>query len=261
MAPPFTLLSLDFHFILLLRPGAFPTPFTSVVLLLPLRSSESCQCLSIIMPFLSVVFLLTSVLCGMTGAAPIRHDKRIDQVISASTADWQQACVTSGGSSDQCSSIAVTAFTSLLEEGGVCDQQDSGDQMIDLAKQLGNDSEMIRLAQLFVQQPRNSATKLQVPYCQVAPRNMELNGLFHCQFASSDFTRFSGDQTGNVPLGLNSLNPAGSCPAKTDGPVPDGEELNALTQDPGSPGTTMQPSTTSVAGDPSGSMPSSCPDV
>lgn len=32
--------------------------------------------------------------------------------------------------------------------------------MIDLAKQLGNDPEMIRLAQLFVQQPRNAVSNL-----------------------------------------------------------------------------------------------------
>lgn len=32
--------------------------------------------------------------------------------------------------------------------------------MIDLAKQLNNDPEMIRLAQLFVQQPRNAVRVL-----------------------------------------------------------------------------------------------------
>ena len=157
-----------------------------------------------------------------------------------------------GGTQDKCSGVAVPAFTSLLADGGVCDQQNAADSMIDLAKQLGNDPEMIRLAQLFVQQPRNSVslivqflsrnwrlkgaifqpTKLQVPYCQVAPKNVELNGLFHCQFAGSDFTAFSGDQSGNIPLGLAALNPAGSCPAKPDGPVPDGVQLNTLVHDP-----------------------------
>lgn len=75
---------------------------------------------------------------------------------------------------------------------------------------------------------------LQVPYCQVAPKNAELDGLFHCQFAGSKFPTFSGDQSGNIPLGLSApLNPAGSCPAKPDGPVPDGEQLNTLVHDPG----------------------------
>ncbi|KAF8183656.1 hypothetical protein BJ912DRAFT_976040 [Pholiota molesta] len=54
--------------------------------------------------------------------------------------------------------------------------------MINLAKQFNNDPEMIRLAQIFVQQPRNSPDQAQIPYCQVAPKNPELNGLFHCQF-------------------------------------------------------------------------------
>jgi hypothetical protein len=76
---------------------------------------------------------------------------------------------------------------------------------------------------------------LQVPYCQTAPKNAELNGLFHCQFASSDFTKFSGDQTGNLPLGVSAVTPPGSCPAKTDGPVPDGVQLNTLVTDPGVP--------------------------
>ncbi|TFK66258.1 hypothetical protein BDN72DRAFT_899967 [Pluteus cervinus] len=104
--------------------------------------------------------------------------------------------------------------------------------MIDLAKDLDDDEDMIELAQIFAQQPRNSADKLLVPYCQLAPRNSELNGLFHCQFASSDFTRFSGDQTGNLPLGVQAVTPPGSCPAKTDGPVPDGVQLNTIVTEP-----------------------------
>jgi len=189
------------------------------------------------------------VLFEVTQAAPVQIERRIDQTISDATRLWQQACVAAGGTQDKCSGIAVPAFTSLLEAGGVCDQQNSADSMIDLAKQLGSDPEMIRLAQIFVQQPRNSPTKLQVPYCQVAPKNAELNGLFHCQFAGSDFTQFSGDQTGNVPLGLSALNPAGSCPANPDGPVPDGVQLNSLVQSPiaaGSTITTASPADSSV---------------
>jgi len=124
---------------------------------------------------------------------------------------------------------------SLLAAGDKCDQQNAADAMIDLAKQLNNDAEMIRLAQIFVQQPRNAPDSLQVPYCQKAPKNAELNGLFHCQFAGSKFPTFSGDQTGNLPLGVTAVNPAGSCPAKTDGPVPDGEQLATLVKDPGVP--------------------------
>ncbi|PPQ87231.1 hypothetical protein CVT25_004081 [Psilocybe cyanescens] len=177
------------------------------------------------------VFVLTAINCA--NAAPIQPlERRIDQTISAATKPWQDACIKAGGTQDKCSGVAVPAFTSLLEAGGVCDQQNAADAMIDLAKQLGNDPEMIRLAQIFVQQPRNSPNTQQIPYCQVVPKNEELSGLFHCQFSGSDFTKFSGDQSGNVPLGLTSLTPPGSCPANPEGPVQDGVQLNTLVHDP-----------------------------
>ncbi|KAG6872867.1 hypothetical protein C0995_005855 [Termitomyces sp. Mi166 len=179
---------------------------------------------------ISVVFVL-SALAVLASAVPVQFQKRIAQTIADSTQDWEQACLAAGGG-QQCNPISQVAFTSLLAAGGNCDQQNAADQMIDLAKTLNNDAEMIRLSQIFVQQPRNAPDSLQVPYCQVAPKNAELNGLFHCQFAGSDFTKFSGDQTGNVPLGLSAVSPPGSCPAKPDGPVPDGVQLNTLVTNP-----------------------------
>lgn len=178
------------------------------------------------------IALTAALLFNVAVAVPVALNKRIDQTITDAISPWEQACNTAGGTKDTCSNIGVTAAQTLLEAAGNCDQQNSADAMIDLAKQLNNDAEMIRLAQVFVQQPRNSPSKDQVPYCQVAPKNAELNGLFHCQFAGSDFSTFSGDQTGNVPLGLQSLNPAGSCPANPTGPVPDGEQLNTLVTAP-----------------------------
>jgi hypothetical protein len=103
--------------------------------------------------------------------------------------------------------------------------------MLDLAKTLGSDAEMVRLAQLFAQQPRNAPDSLAVPYCQRAPRNAELAGLYHCQFAGADQAKFSGDQSGNVPLGVEAVSPPGSCPALNK-PVPDGAQLNTLVTDP-----------------------------
>ncbi|KAJ3823163.1 hypothetical protein F5880DRAFT_1507192 [Lentinula raphanica] len=167
----------------------------------------------------------------MVSAVPLQ--KRISQTISESTTAWVAACTAAGGAS-QCNTISQTAFSTLLAAGGNCDQQNAADSMIDLAKTLSNNSEMIRLAQIFAQQPRNAPDSLQVPYCQTAPKNAELNGLFHCQFASSDFTKFSGDQTGNLPLGLSAVNPPGSCPALNT-PVPDGVQLNTLVTSPGVP--------------------------
>jgi hypothetical protein len=198
--------------------------------------------------------LFTAVVAlSVVSAAPL-HVKRIAQVIAESTAAWEQACLAAGGA-QQCNPISQTAFTSLLAAGGNCDQQNAADSMVDLAKQLGNDAEMIRLAQLFVQQPRNAPNKLQVPYCQTAPKNAELNGLFHCQFAGSDFTTFSGDQTGNVPLGLTAVSPPGSCPAKPDGPVPDGVQLNTLVQSPGSAGGAPPPANNGGASPPPAQTP------
>ncbi|KAJ4477445.1 hypothetical protein J3R30DRAFT_3291536 [Lentinula aciculospora] len=178
---------------------------------------------------INILFVLSAAL--MASAAPL--EKRIAQTIADSTTAWVAACTAAGGAG-QCNTISQTAFTTLLAAGGNCDQQNAADSMIDLAKTLNNNPDMIRLAQIFVQQPRNAPDSLQVPYCQTAPKNAELNGLFHCQFASSDFTKFSGDQTGNVPLGLSAVNPPGSCPA-LDTPVPDGVQLNTLVTSPGTP--------------------------
>ncbi|TFK68383.1 hypothetical protein BDN72DRAFT_898171 [Pluteus cervinus] len=169
--------------------------------------------------------LLSASLIAITYASPL--SRRLSQITSDSTAKWEQACLAAGGA-DRCNTLSVKASGTLLAGGGICDQQNAADDMIDLAKDLDDDEDMIGLAQIFAQQPRNSPDKLQVPYCQLAPRNPELNGLFHCQFASSDLTRFSGDQTGNLPLGVEDVTPAGSCPAKTDGPVPDGVQLDTL---------------------------------
>lgn len=87
-------------------------------------------------------------------AAPFLN-KRIAQTISDSTTQWVQACTAAGGA-EQCNPISVTAFTTLLAAAGPCDQQNSADAMVDLAKQLNNDANMIKFAQIFAQQPRNT---------------------------------------------------------------------------------------------------------
>ncbi|KAF9052292.1 hypothetical protein BDZ89DRAFT_1153712 [Hymenopellis radicata] len=163
--------------------------------------------------------------------------KRIAQVIVDSTAKWEKACLAAGGAL-QCNPVSVTAFTTLLAAAGPCEQQDSADAMIDLAKTLNSDANMIKFAQIFAQQPRNTPTSQSVPYCGTAPKNAELNGLFQCQFAGADPTTFVGGlkvgDTGTIPFGLNAaLDPAGSCKANPNGPIADGTQLSDLTQDPG----------------------------
>ena len=103
--------------------------------------------------------------------------KRIAQVIADSTAKWEQACVRSGfisltignstcvmqltaGGGQQCNPVSVAAFSTLLAAPGPCEQQNAADNMIDLAKTLKNNANMIQLTQIFAQQPRNTVRTL-----------------------------------------------------------------------------------------------------
>jgi hypothetical protein len=101
---------------------------------------------------LATTFALT---LSLVSAAPLKLEKRINQVIAESTAKWEQACLAAGGG-QQCNPVSVKAFSTLLAAPGPCEQQNAADDMIDLAKQLNNNAEMIRLTQLFRQQPRNA---------------------------------------------------------------------------------------------------------
>ncbi|KAH9973430.1 hypothetical protein BGW80DRAFT_1437194 [Lactifluus volemus] len=183
-------------------------------------------------------FLLAFSAAGSVTAAPSRFSKRIAQVISQSTSQWQTACDEAGGG-PKCNQLAVTAFSTLLAGAGPCDQQDSADNMMTLAKQL-NSSPMISLTQIFVQQARNSPDSLSVPYCQNAPKNSELNGLFQCQFQGVNPKIFFGNAQvgaqGTIPLGQTApLNPPGSCPAHPSGPIADGTQLVNQVSSPGVP--------------------------
>ncbi|CAE6410966.1 unnamed protein product [Rhizoctonia solani] len=178
---------------------------------------------------------LAALLAVSASALPLH--KRIAQTTIDAVKPWEAACNKAGGGA-QCNNIAVTAAGNLLAAPPACAQQDSADAMITLAKSLNNDAEMIRLAQIFRQQPRNAPDSLASLYCQTAPKNAELNGLFQCQFAGVKQDTFTGNVkaggAGTVPLGGTAPNPAGSCPANPKGPVADGQQLNQLVQDPGS---------------------------
>lgn len=62
------------------------------------------------------------------------------------------------GGGQQCNPLSIAAFSTLLAAPGPCEQQDAADNMIDLGKTLTNNSEVIRLTQIFAQQPRNTAS-------------------------------------------------------------------------------------------------------
>lgn len=87
--------------------------------------------------------------------------------------------------------------------------------MITFGKTLKNNADVISLAQVFAQQPRNAPDSLAVLYCQKAPTNAELNGLFQCQFAGVNEAVFTGNvkvgAEGTIPFGLDApLSPPGS---------------------------------------------------
>ena len=86
----------------------------------------------------------------------------------------------------------------------------------------------------ILQQPNS----LSVPYCQKAPQNSELNGLFQCQFQGDNPTIFTGNvkvgAAGTIPFGQTAiLNPPGSCPANPTGPIADGTQLVDQVSSPG----------------------------
>ncbi|KAH9889043.1 hypothetical protein C8Q73DRAFT_654574 [Cubamyces lactineus] len=185
--------------------------------------------------FTSTLLVTLSAIAMHAQSAPL--NKRIAQVIADSTAKWEQACLAAGGA-EKCNPVSVTAFTTLLAAAGPCEQQDSADAMIDLAKTLNNDADMIKFAQIFAQQPRNTPNSQAVPYCQQAPKNPELNGLFQCQFQGADQQTFVGGlkvgAAGTIPFGHSApLSPLGSCPANPTGPIADGSQLTDITSDPG----------------------------
>ncbi|THG94518.1 hypothetical protein EW026_g6974 [Hermanssonia centrifuga] len=160
--------------------------------------------------YIPVAFTFSVLISAIYGN-PIH--KRVDQIIDLSTQPWENAC-------------------------DPCAQQNASDSMIDLAKKLNHHREMIRLTQIFAQQPRNSNTGQAVPYCQIPPRNHELNGLYQCQFESVNFQNFEGNlkpgSPGTIPYGLTApVNPPGSCYANPSGPIPDGVQLVTITQNPG----------------------------
>ncbi|KLO20291.1 hypothetical protein SCHPADRAFT_38915 [Schizopora paradoxa] len=195
-------------------------------------------------------YLVTLAILAATHAAPL--EKRIAQTIADSTAKWEQACLAAGGG-QQCNPQSQASFSTLLAAAGPCDQQNQGDAMIDLAKQLNNDPDMITLTQIFVQQPRNSPDSLSVPYCEQAPKNAELNGLFQCQFQGANLALFTGNVAvggaGTIPFEQSSpLSPPGSCPANPAGPIAAGSQLTDITNDPGvGESTSSSSSTSSVA--------------
>ncbi|KAF8347704.1 proline-rich protein [Amanita rubescens] len=184
--------------------------------------------------------VLLSMIAATASGAPVPLRKRIQQTIADSLTLWEQACNAAGGG-QQCNPLKIASFDTLLAAAAPCDQQDQADKMIDLAHQLKSNAKMIQLTQIFMQQPRNSPNSVGMPYCDTAPKNSELLGYFQCQFQGSNLATFSnGAKAGGantLPFQHTALNPPGSCPAHPQGPIPDGQQLVDITQNPGPPST------------------------
>lgn len=199
-------------------------------------------------------------------ASPL-FEKRIAQITREATKPWEDACDAATNTNQMCNPLAVTASQTLLANAGPCDQQNAADALIDFAKQQSNSAEMITLAQIFCQQPRNSPNLFSNPYCQVAPKNAELAGLYQCQYEGVNLTSFVGGLTvgkpGTMPFNHTSpLNPLGSCLAHPSGPIAGGTQLNAITTTPfASGGSRIVTGSGSASDSGSGSGSDSCPDT
>jgi hypothetical protein len=118
----------------------------------------------------------------------------------------------SGGdilTSDPCVNLAgVAGINALLSTGGVCDQQDNADKMIDFAKSPGVKSEdaLIAAAIACRKHPCNSediggGAIPSIPYCTKLPRNQELVGVINEQLPGVNPGLVGGPNSPVVPFG------------------------------------------------------------
>jgi len=145
--------------------------------------------------------------------------KRIAQAdLPAVAQSWQTLCLASGGdtvTNDPCVQLAgVRGISALLANGGVCDQQNVADDMVDFAKSAGvkNKDALIANAVAYRKHPRNALALAgditpSTPFCEQAPRNPELNGLVNGQLAGVNPGLFGAPNVAVFPFGQS-----GSCP-------------------------------------------------
>ena len=102
----------------------------------------------------------------------------------------------------------LSGINALLSTGGVCDQQDVADQMIDFAKSPGivNGEALIAAAIAYRQHPRNAddigdGVIPSTPYCTKTPRNSELVGIVNEQLPGVDPGLYGGPNDPIVAFG------------------------------------------------------------
>lgn len=207
---------------------------------------------------IQLVFAFLALALVSVHASPFLH-KRIAQVTIDAVTPWETACDAARGG-EQCNPLAVSAAATLLAAAGPCDQQNAADKMVDLSKMLGS-AQMLSLAQIFTQQPRNTPSSLGVPYCDQPPANPELVGLYQCQYIGANLAEFVGGLAagapGTLPLNQVAVIPPGSCPAHREGPIAAGSQLVSITTNPNAPSgaTSGSGNSTPVAPSSAGSSP------
>ena len=102
----------------------------------------------------------------------------------------------------------LSGINALLSTGGVCDQQEVADQMIDFAKSPGivNGEALIAAAIAYRQHPRNAddiggGVIPSTPYCTKPPRNSELVGIVNEQLPGVDPGLYGGPNDPIVAFG------------------------------------------------------------
>lgn len=78
--------------------------------------------------------------------------------LSSSTSSIFFSFQDAAGGGLQCNPLAVAAAATLLAAAPSCGQQNAADSFVTFAKTLKNNAQMISLAQIFVQQPRNTVS-------------------------------------------------------------------------------------------------------
>ena len=117
----------------------------------------------------------------------------------------------SGGdifTNEPCVQLAgIDGINALLADADPCAQQDNADAMIDFAKSPGvtNSDALIANALAYREHPRNSLNidgiVPSTPYCQRAPRNVELAGVVNAQLDGVNPGIFGGPTFGLVAFG------------------------------------------------------------
>ena len=124
----------------------------------------------------------------------------------------QHPQLASGGdifTNEPCVNLAgVAGINALLSTGGVCDQQDNADNMIDFAKSSGvtNQAALVAAAIAYRQHPRNAedigeGVVPSTPYCAKQPRNPELAGMVNAQLPGVNPGLFGGPSSPIVAFG------------------------------------------------------------